>query len=55
MDVGEKISHLQRLELPKERFASYGEADAYAESLGGYCDGLHKIGRKTVWVLLVKQ
>lgn len=54
MDVGKKTPHLHRLELPKERFASFEEADAYAESLGGYCDGLHKIGRKTVWILLVK-
>ena len=54
MDIGKKIPHLQRLELTKERFTSYEEADAYAESLGGYCDGLHKIGRKTVWILLVK-
>jgi len=54
MDVGKKIPHLQRLELPKERFASYEEADAYAEALGGYCDGLHRIGRKTLWILLVR-
>jgi ParB family chromosome partitioning protein len=54
MDVGKKITHLQRLELTKERFVSYEEADAYAESLGGYCDGLHKIGKKAVWILLVK-
>lgn len=46
MDVGKKTPHLQRLEHPKERFVSYEEADAYAESLGGYCDGLQKIGKK---------
>jgi len=39
MDVGEKIPYLNRLELKKECFASFEEADAYAEALGGYCDG----------------
>ena len=55
MDVGQNILNLNRTEHPEERFTSYEEADAYAESLGGYCNGLHKIGRKTVWILLVKQ
>ena len=54
MDVGKKIPHLYRLELKKERFASFEEADAFAESLGGYCDGLHRIGTRTVWILIVK-
>ena len=54
MDVGQNIPNLNRREHPKERFSSYEEADAYAESFGGYCDGLHKLGKKTVWVLLVK-
>ena len=54
MDVGEKIPHLHRLELPKERFTSFEEADAYAGALGGYCDGLHRIGRRTVWILLIR-
>ena len=55
MDVGQNITHLKRIEHPKERFSSHEEADAYAESLGGYCDGLHKLGKKTVWVLLVRK
>jgi len=55
MDVGEEIPHLKRLDLPKERFNSFEEADAYAEAHGGYCNGLNKIGKKTVWVLLVKK
>jgi len=55
MDVGEKTPHLHRLELTKERFASYEEADAYAEVLGGYCDSLRRVGRKTAWILLVRQ
>ena len=53
MDVGQNIPNLNRTEHPEERFSSYEEADAYAESLGGYCNGLHKTGKKTVWVLLV--
>ncbi len=55
MDVGKNIPNLNRREHPKERFSSYEEADAYAESFGGYCDGLHKLGNKTVWVVLVKK
>jgi len=55
MDFGDKTPNLIRVEHPKERFASYEEADAYAESLGGYCNGLQKLGKKTVWILLVKQ
>jgi hypothetical protein len=55
MDVGQNIPNLNRTEHPEERFASYEEADAYAETLGGYCSGLHKIGKKTVWILLVRQ
>ena len=54
MDVGQNIPNLNRTEHPEERFSSYEEADAYAKTLGGYCNGLHKIGKKTVWVLLVK-
>jgi len=55
MDVGKNIPTLNRTEYPEERFNSYEEADAYAETLGGYCTGLHKIGTKTVWILLVKR
>ncbi|GAH15649.1 unnamed protein product [marine sediment metagenome] len=54
MDVGQNTPNLNRTEHPEERFSSYEEADAYAETLGGYCNGLHNIGKKTVWVLLVK-
>ena len=54
MDFGKNIPNLTRTEHPEERFISYEEADAYAEALGGYCDGLHKIGKKNVWVLLVR-
>ena len=46
MDVGQNIPNLSRTEHPEELFSSYEEADAYAESLGGYCDDLHKIGKK---------
>jgi hypothetical protein len=52
--MSERRLHIYRDARAKERFTSYEEADAYAESLGGYCDGLHNIGRKTVWILLVK-
>ncbi len=55
MDVGQNIPNLNRREHPKERFSSYEEADAYAELFGGYCDGLHKLGKKTVWILLVRK
>ncbi len=54
MDIGKNIPNLNRIEYPEERFSFYEEADAYAETLGGYCSGLHKIGTKTVWVLLVR-
>ncbi|GAH71074.1 unnamed protein product, partial [marine sediment metagenome] len=54
MNVGPNNPNLNRTEHPEERFSSYEEADAYAETLGGYCNGLHKIGKKTVWVILVR-
>jgi len=55
IDIGKNIPNLIRIEHPKEKFATYEEADNYAESHGRYCNGLHKIGKKTVWILLVKQ
>jgi len=48
MNFGQNIPNLNRLELPEERFASCEEADDYAEAIGGYCSGLHKIGKNRV-------
>jgi len=41
MDTGENPKAITRTEHPEERFVSYEEADAYAESRGGCCNGLH--------------